>query len=142
MYSLFKKPHFKPFQGGAAAKKIIELGKKTRSLNTELEAERTKFKQSEREKRDLEKKVSQLASKIAAHNIETGSEIYSTTSVAQNKRLEESLKSALKENNELKLNLQQAKLEVQNQKKILEAELGCDFVNSSQGVRSLFALKS
>ena len=79
----------------------------------------------------MEKKVSQLASKIAAHNIETGSEIYSTTSVAQNKRLEESLKSALKENNELKLNLQQAKLEVQNQKKILEAELGCDFVNSS-----------
>ena len=37
-----------------------------------------------------------------------------------------------RENNELKLSLQQTKLEVQNQKKILQAELGCEFVNSSQ----------
>ena len=42
------------------------------------------------------------------------------------------MKQSQRENNELKLSLQQTKLEVQNQKKILEAELGCEFVNSSQ----------
>ena len=57
-------------------------GKKTRSLTTELEAEKTRVKQCEREKKELEKKVSQLASKIAAHNIEAG-DAYSTTTVAQ-----------------------------------------------------------
>ena len=36
------------------------------------------------------------------------------------------------ENHELKLSLQQSKLEVSNQKKILETELGVEFVNSSQ----------
>jgi len=118
-------------QGGAAAKKIIELGKKTRALTTELETERTKGKQFEREKKELEKKISHLASQIAAHNIEAG-EVYATTSVAQARKVEEQLKVVKHENHELKLSLQQSKLEVSNQKKILETELGVEFVNSSQ----------
>ena len=39
--------------GGHAAKKIIELGKKTRSITTELESEKTKVRSLEKDKRDL-----------------------------------------------------------------------------------------
>ena len=69
---------------GHAAKKIIELGKKTRSITTELETERTRARQLEKEKRGLENKVSQLASKLAQANIEaSGGDAYSMSSFAQ-----------------------------------------------------------
>ena len=87
---------------GAAAKKIIELGKKTRQLTTELEAEKTKSKQGEREKKELEKKISHLASQIAASNIEQKGDVYETTHVAQARKFEDQLKVALRENHELK----------------------------------------
>ena len=67
-----------------AAKKIIELGKKTRSITTELESEKTKNRQLEKEKRTLENKNSQLASKLAQANIEaSGGDAYSMSSFAQ-----------------------------------------------------------
>merc|ERR1711990_1290740 len=69
---------------GHAAKKIIELGKKTRSITTELESEKTKVRGLEKDKRDLDKKVSQLASKLAAANIEASAgDAYSMSSFAQ-----------------------------------------------------------
>ena len=69
---------------GHAAKKIIELGKKTRSITTELESEKTKTRQLEKEKRILENKNSQLASKLAQANIESsGGDAYSMSSFAQ-----------------------------------------------------------
>lgn len=118
---------------GHAAKKIIELGKKTRSITTELESEKTKTRQLEKEKRILENKNSQLASKLAQANIEaSGGDAYSMSSFAQNKKMEENLRQLQKENNGLKIDLQNVQLEMKNQKKILEMEIGSDFVNSSQ----------
>ena len=46
--------------------------------------------------------------------------------------MEENLRQLQKENHGLKIDLQNAQLEMKNQKKILEMEIGSDFVNSSQ----------
>ena len=46
--------------------------------------------------------------------------------------MEENLRQLQKENHGLKLDLQNAQMEMKNQKKILEMEIGTDFVNSSQ----------
>ena len=124
----------------------------------------------EKEKRILENKNSQLASKLAQANIEaSGGDAYSMSSFAQeriqsfggyfrlpvsspnrkwffsesgspekirillkNKKMEENLRQLQKENHGLKLDLQNAQMEMKNQKKILEMEIGTDFVNSSQ----------
>ena len=50
----------------------------------------------------------------------------------KNKKMEENLRQLQKENHGLKLDLQNAQMEMKNQKKILEMEIGTDFVNSSQ----------
>ena len=46
--------------------------------------------------------------------------------------MEENLRQLQKENHGLKIDLQNAQMEMKNQKKILEMEIGSDFVNSSQ----------
>ena len=46
--------------------------------------------------------------------------------------MEENLRQLQKENHGLKIDLQNAQLEMKNQKKILEMEIGSDFENSSQ----------
>ena len=122
-----------------------------------MESEKTKTRQLEKEKRILENKNSQLASKLAQANIEaSGGDAYSMSSFAQeriqcapynfsgiffeiffwilpkNKKMEENLRQLQKENHGLKIDLQNAQLEMKNQKKILEMEIGSDFVNSSQ----------
>ena len=50
----------------------------------------------------------------------------------KNKKMEENLRQLQKENHGLKIDLQNAQMEMKNQKKILEMEIGSDFVNSSQ----------
>ena len=84
IWNLFESASNGAANTGHAAKKIIELGKKTRSITTELESEKTKTRQLEKEKRILENKNSQLASKLAQANIEaSGGDAYSMSSFAQ-----------------------------------------------------------
>jgi len=120
---------------GQVAKKVVELGKKIRALSTELEAEKTKSRNAEKNVRILTNQNDQLKAKLKQSNQEIKNfgddgSMYSIDVISKN--YEAKIRDLQKNEQSLKKQVEQLNLEIKSQKRILELELGENVVSASQ----------
>ena len=116
-----------PAASGVAAKKIIELGKKVRQMNTEIESEKTKARNLEKKLRETKNQNEQLKARLKKADIELNSAGDDNSSFgldALARRYETQLKEHQKNEKHFHTQIEQLQLEIKSQKKVLEAELG------------------